>query len=109
MVLTVLPERLKADVASGLAALNLRLHVIVALGSLRPWLGILARCNGPISFFNRLSQGQFFVDFFDALGVGLILVHEVAEAEPTHGLVLCGRVQILLKNAGGSSGHRLET
>ena len=106
MVLTVLPERLNADVAGCFAALHLRLLVIVALGGLRPGLGILARCNGPISFFNRFSQGQFFVDFFDTLCVSLILVHEVAEAEPAHGLVLC---LILLKNAGGSGGHRLET
>ena len=101
-------ERLKADVAGGLALHRRLLVIVTALGGLSPRLGILARCNGSISFFDRLSQGQLFVDFFDALGIGLILVHEVAEAEPVHGLVFFLLI-ILLKDAGGPGGHRLET
>ena len=100
----MLPERLKADVAGGLAH---RLLVIVTLGRFGPRLGVLARFDGPISSIDSLSQGQLFVDFFDTLSIGLIFVHEVAEAEPAHSLVLL--IRVLLKNAGGSSGHRLET
>ena len=102
----MLLERLNANLASSLALSRLLL-LIVALRGLRPGLGILARCNGSISGIDCLSQGQFFVDFFDAFGIGLILIHEVAEAEPAHGLVL--RSLIPLENAGGLCGHRLET
>ena len=105
MVLTVLPERLKADVTGGLA--RRLLLIIVALGRFGPRLGVLARFDSPVGSIDSLSKGQLFVDFFDTLSIGLIFVHKVAEAEPAHSLVL--RICVLLKNTGGSSGHRLET
>ena len=101
----MLPERLNADVAGGLAR-RLTL-IIVALGSFGPRLGVLARFDSPIGSIDSLSKGQLFVDFFDTLSIGLIFVHEVAEAEPAHSLVL--RIRVLLKDAGGFSRHRLET
>ena len=101
MVLTVLPERLEADMTGGLALhfARCRLLVIIALVGCRPRAGILASCNSSISGINCLSQGQLFVDFFDTLSIGLVFVEEVAEAKSTHGLVV--RRLILLNNAGG--------
>ena len=106
----MLPERLKADMAGGLAphfARRLLLIIFALVGCHPRTLMILASCNSPISGINRLSQGQFFVDFFDTLSIGLILVEEVAEAESAHRLVVCRL--ILLNDAGGPCGHRLET